>query len=342
MFRRSISISTLLLAAFIGLPACQDVADIVDRPDAPKAEGSLTATDKCTDSSFGSTWTITPAESTVAAGEVVHFVVMRDGKKYTTGLKAPIVRYAAPTGGTLADPSAVETDYAAGAVPGDYEVDVKIVTAEGAMTVCSLKAIVHVKPPPTFDPPVTVPEKLDLSGAWELSDDANLGAAAPVTQLVASSSESVTVSYDGVDGRSCGCKSFHKVIKLSKSYDCSSTTLAFDYMGGGSFGYTSTQSVSIRFCKDGSCPTQSFYQGDEFIGSQQTGHSNCAYRFANSFPASPELKGGKNRIPLSTLDKGTNGSCSGSFDTIDVHMQTYACFTERDQGTATLSNLVLY
>lgn len=339
MFRKTVSISTLLLAAFIGLPACEGSGD---RPDAPKPEGSLTANDKCTEASLGTTFSVTPAEVTVIGGEVVHFVVMRDGKKYTPALKSPVVRFAAPTGGTLANPAGVETDYAAGDLPGDYVVDVDINDVETRQVVCTMKAIVHVKSPATFDPPVTGEDKVDLGGDWTLSDDANLGAAAPITKLVSSSKDAVSVQYDGVDGRSCGCKSFHKVIKLSKSYDCASATLEFDYMGGGSFGYTSTQSLSIRFCKDGNCPTQNFYQGDEFIGSQQAGHSNCAYRFANSFPSTPQVSGGHNRVALSRLDKATSGSCTGSFDTIDIHMQTYACFVERDKGTATLSNLVVY
>jgi len=152
---------------------------------------------------------------------------------------------------------------------------------------------------------------------------------------------SVTVTYDGADGSKCDCNAQHHVISLGKSFDCNAATLAFDYTTSGSFGYTSTASVSVRFC-NGTCPTGGFYGGSQFLGSEQTGHSNCAIPFQNSFPTSPQLHEGRNVVKLSTLQGALDGSCSGSFDTIDVHVQGYACFDGKDTATQSLANLAVY
>ncbi|HEY8076135.1 MAG TPA: hypothetical protein VIF62_18545, partial [Labilithrix sp.] len=147
----------------------------------------------------------------------------------------------------------------------------------------------------------------------------------------------------GTDGQKCDCNAFHKVIPLGKSYDCSSATLELDYASSGSFGYTSNEAVSIRFCKNGVCGGDGgFYSGDEFKGSMQTGHSNCGWEWNNSLPAAPQLAAGHNTIELAKLQASTNGSCNGSFDTIDVHVEAYACFADGDRGAATLSNLVIH
>lgn len=55
-----------------------------------------------------------------------------------------------------------------------------------------------------------------------------------------------------------------------------------------------------------------------------------------------QLADGHNKIPLANLSSLTAGQCSGSFDTIDVHVQGYACFTKNDTATSTLANLQLY
>jgi hypothetical protein len=173
--------------------------------------------------------------------------------------------------------------------------------------------------------------------------DANQNNPAPVMSLVSASPNSASVTYDGLDGMKCDCNAYHKVIALGRSYDCSTATIAFDYASGGDFGYTSNEALSIRFCKNGVCGGDGgFYSGDQFVGSEQTGHSNCAWPWNNELPAAPQIASGHNTISLAKLQPSLNGSCNGSFDTIDVHLQAYACFKGQDQGAATLSNLVIY
>jgi hypothetical protein len=90
----------------------------------------------------------------------------------------------------------------------------------------------------------------------------------------------------------------------------------------------SSSAVSIRFCT-GSCSESGFYGGNQYLASEQTGHSNCAIPFANNFPSTPALSDGHKKISLGNLSASTAGQCSGSFDTIDVHVQGYACFTKK-------------
>jgi hypothetical protein len=182
---------------------------------------------------------------------------------------------------------------------------------------------------------------LSLQGAWQFSMDANQNSPAPTVALAGMSPNMVAVVYNGGDGSKCDCNAQHLVIPLGKSFDCSKATLDFDYGTSGSFGYTSTSSLSIRFCK-GSCPTGGFYGGAQFLASEQTGHSNCAIPWANAFPGAPQLHEGRNTVPLGSLQSSVNGSCSGTFDTIDVHLQGYACFKGKDTGVATLQNLRVY
>jgi hypothetical protein len=323
--------------------------DPVDFPDQPHAAGALSPTGSCKDS-LGTTWTVAPVASTVTPGANVHFVTNRNGSLYTPGPGSPVVHYEAPDGGTLADPDGIETDYTAGAKVGDYRVNVKMgppgAPADG--TVCSLQAIVHVVATlPAGDGGVKVPapssggRPVSFEGAWMASQDANGGNPAPVLTLAGISPSSISVAYQGADGNNCGCNAEHLVIPLGKSYDCGTTTMEFDYAAGGSFGYTSSQALSIRFCKDGACSSESFYGGDQYVASQQSGHSNCGYEWANNTLPASQLASGHNVVELGKLTKEVNGSCSGSFDTIDVHVQAYACFKDRDYGVQTLSNLVL-
>lgn len=321
-----------------------------EMPDAPLGANTQKPAPSCVDS-LGTTFSLTPAESTVAPGATVKLAVNRNGGLYTPGPGSPVIHYDAPQGGTLADPDAIETDYTAGTKPGDYTVTAAITVARGqaneGSNVCILQSIVHVVAAASdagIEAGSSTAEgarKLDLSGPWSFVEDANQNDPAPVMTLGAASADSVTVTYEGTDGMKCDCNAYHKVIPLGRSYDCSTTTIELDYASSGSFGGTSNEALSIRFCRDGKCGGEgAFYGGDQFAGSEQTGHSNCAWPWNNELPA-PQLKAGHNSIDLGKLQSTVNGSCSGSFDSIDVHLQAYACFKDRDKGSATLSNLVI-
>jgi hypothetical protein len=356
MFRRVVSWSlgsVFLVAASLAVYGC----DNGDKPDAPFGANTQAAVATCVDA-LGSTFAVTPAVSTVGPGTRIAMSVTRNGGPYTPGLGSPVVHYAAPEGGTLADPDAAQTDYVAGTKLGDYLVTVEITAARGqpdaGASVCSLQAVVHVVAPSdagangsadggTSESVPADAQRLDLSGPWAPSEDANQNDPAPVMSLGTASADAVSVSYDGLDGSKCDCNAYHKVIPLGRAYDCAKTTLELDYSASGSFGGTSNEVLSIRFCKDGKCGGEGgFYGGDAFVGSEQTGHSNCAWSWGNELPAAPQLHEGHNRIALGELQASSNGSCSGSFDTIDVHLEAYACFKDQDKGSATLSNLVIH
>jgi hypothetical protein len=193
---------------------------------------------------------------------------------------------------------------------------------------------------PHFDAP-TGPT-LSLDGPWAFSEDANQNDPAPSMTLDSSSTSSVTVTYDGADGQKCDCNSQHLVIPLGKTFDCDAATLQFDYHTSGSFGATSSSALSIRFCSNGKCDDGGFYGGNQFIGSEQTGHSNCAMPYDNDFPTTPALVEGRNTIALAGLQAKQAGQCNGSFDTIDVHVQGYACFEGADKATSTVANVRIY
>jgi hypothetical protein len=222
------------------------------------------------------------------------------------------------------------------------EYTVEFPVCDGASESYACTAVFNPLAPPVVDGPAgpTGPI-LSLKGSWAFNQDANQNSPAPAMAVDAQSEQSVTVSYQGATGDKCDCNAEHLVIPLGKSYDCKTATLEFDYVAGGAFGPTSTASLSIRFCQNGKCDEGGFYGNDQFLGSEQTGHSNCAIPFANSFPSTPQLVQGHNKIPLGSLNAATNGKCGSTFDTIDVHMQGYACF-KTDLGSATLSNLRLY
>lgn len=182
---------------------------------------------------------------------------------------------------------------------------------------------------------------LSLQGPWSFVDDANQNSPAPQMEVNGSSPQEVTVTYDGEDGSACDCNAEHLSIPLGKTIQCSAGTLEFDYHTSGFFGPTSTASLSVRFCT-GPCSESGFYGGAQFLGSEQTGHSNCAIPFSNSFPTAPQLVEGHNKIALSSLNGSLNGSCGGSFDTVDVHVQGYGCYASTDTATSTLANLQVY
>jgi hypothetical protein len=222
------------------------------------------------------------------------------------------------------------------------EYAVNFPVCDGTLYAYTCTAVFTALPAPVVDGPAgpTGPT-LSLKGDWAFNQDANQNSPAPAMTVDAQSDQSVTVSYEGATGDKCDCNAEHLVIPLGKSFDCSSATMEFDYAAGGSFGPTSTASLSIRFCQNGKCDEGGFYGNDQFLGSEQAGHSNCAIPFANSFPAAPQLVQGHNKVSLGKLEASMNGKCGSSFDTIDVHMQGYACF-KTDLGSATLSNLRIY
>ncbi len=94
----------------------------------------------------------------------------------------------------------------------------------------------------------------------------------------------------------------------------------------------------------------SFDGGPQYVGSPGApATSSCAHEWENDagtgstnyFPASALITAGTNTIPLGTYVAPTSqDSCTGSFDTIDLHVQVYNCFAT-ETGTSTLSNVRL-
>jgi hypothetical protein len=183
---------------------------------------------------------------------------------------------------------------------------------------------------------------VSLKGNWTFNEDANQNDPAPFMSVENDSDTQVSATYDGNDGSRCDCNAEHLVIPLGKTIDCATGTIEFDYSTQGKFGSTSTSSVSIRFCNGGQCDESGFYSGDQFLASEQAGHSNCAMPFQNEFPGAPQVAEGHNKIALGDLESSLNGQCTGSFDTIDIHMQGYACYKGQDNAQATLANLRIY
>ncbi len=202
---------------------------------------------------------------------------------------------------------------------------------------------------------------LGLSGAWVPSTDANSDGPDTVATLgtVTSTSVSVIQSHTGTDSADCGCNAQHLNIPLGRSFDCATATLAFDYTTTAAVSADNTPAVDIRFCT-GACPSIDggiggpyFYSGAQYVGSPfaPAAVSSCGYEWENdagtgslnSFPASAQIQTTKtNVIPLGTYAApSSSDACTGSFDTIDVHMQVYNC-TKAQTGTSTLSNLRIY
>jgi hypothetical protein len=203
---------------------------------------------------------------------------------------------------------------------------------------------------------------LNLMGAWAPSTDANSNGPDTVAALGAVTATSVTVNqnHTGTSGADCGCNSQHLNIALGRTFSCSSTTLAFDF--ATTFpegGLDDTPALDIRFCT-GPCPAYDggvsgpyFYGGPQYVGSPSApaAVSGCGYEWENDagsaslnyFPASAAISTtGTNTIPLGSYVAPASGdNCTGTFDTIDVHMQVYNCFTGQGGGS-TLSNLRLY
>jgi hypothetical protein len=182
---------------------------------------------------------------------------------------------------------------------------------------------------------------LDFGNGWTVSVDANAGGYPMMSET--STPTSVTVTYLG-DG-DCNCAAEHLSLPLGRTFDCATTTLSFDYATSiAGADYTNSPSLDIRFCMGG-CPMNQEVAGGvmRFTGSEYTGHSNCAIYpdYPNTWPAVPAVHQGANVVPLVTLDGGSDGICVGSFDTVDVHVQGYACYAS-ETATSVLSNVRFY
>jgi len=200
---------------------------------------------------------------------------------------------------------------------------------------------------------------IDLTGQWSPSADANTGAPDTVASLgtVNATSVSVVQSHTGVDNAECGCNAQHLNIPLGRTFPCATSMLEFEYKTTAVMQPLDTPALDIRFCT-GACPVveggggPQFYDGPQYVGSPFAPMaSNCAYEWENEagtsslnyFPASAKIETGqKNTIALGTYMAPTSGdACTGSFDTIDVHLQVYNC-SAAQTGTSTLSNLRIY
>jgi hypothetical protein len=202
---------------------------------------------------------------------------------------------------------------------------------------------------------------VSLLGTWLPSTDANT-AVDTVATLGPDTAESVSViqGHTGAAFAACGCNAQHLQIPLGRTFSCSSSTLEFVYsttINLASPGAYNSPGLDIRFCT-GPCPTDDAgggpqaYGGPQYVGSPVAPHtSNCAYEWENEagtastnfFPASALITSGvKTTVPLgSYVAPASNDNCTGSFDTIDVHMQVYTC-SAADVGTNTLSYLRIY
>jgi hypothetical protein len=197
---------------------------------------------------------------------------------------------------------------------------------------------------------------VNLQGSWSPTTDSNSNGPDTVGTLGTNTTTSVSVvqSHTGTSGADCGCNGLHLQIPLGKTFQCASTTLAFDWATTTTQTTTNNPAVDIRFCtgpcntfEDGGGPT--FYGGPQYAGGAFAGQSSCGYEFENdagtaslnSFPASAVMAA-SNTVALSSyVAPSSQDDCTGSFDTIDVHMQVYNCFAT-ETGTDTLSNLRVY
>jgi len=199
---------------------------------------------------------------------------------------------------------------------------------------------------------------VNLTGAWAPSTDANTDGVPTVATLgtVSPLSASVVQSHTGMDYIACGCNSQHLNIPLGKTFQCKGTTLEFEYTTTTMQTTTNVPGLDIRFCTgpcqgaDGGAAT--FYTGPQYVGSPfAPATSICGYEWENDagtsslnmFPASAKITQGQTMsIPLGSYAAPASGdNCTGSFDTIDVHLQVYNC-AAAETGTDTISNLRVY
>jgi hypothetical protein len=185
---------------------------------------------------------------------------------------------------------------------------------------------------------------LDFSTGWTVSIDSNVDGVVNFTET--STPTSITATYTGDNPNLCGCSAEHLVIYLGRTFDCATTTLQFDYTTSiASADDTNSPSLYIWFCSGGGCPAADLYWGPGFRGSEYTGHSNCALGTLDYtyWPAVPAIHQGTNTVSIATLDGGEDGLCppGGTFDTVDVHVQGYACYPS-ETATSTLSNVTFF
>jgi hypothetical protein len=201
---------------------------------------------------------------------------------------------------------------------------------------------------------------VNLQGSWAPSTDANSNGPDTVATLgtVTATSVSVVQSHTGTPGGDCGCNAQHLNIALNKTFSCATSTLEFEYATTTTFTGTNRPGLDIRFCT-GPCPAYdggvsgpNFYGGPQYVGSPGApGISSCAYEWENDagtastnyFPAEALIQTGqKTSIALGTYAApSSQDNCTGSFDTIDIHMQVYNCYAT-ETGTNTLSNVRIY
>jgi hypothetical protein len=175
---------------------------------------------------------------------------------------------------------------------------------------------------------------LDLSTGWTAVMD---GPNTPDPAVTLSTSSATQAVVSSVGGPGCGCNAQVLSIPLQATYPCQGTTLEFGYSTSAApnaFGFNNTASLFVGFFLSGASV-------GSFSASEQTGHSNCALLFNDTFPSTPQIHEGQNQIALGSLTSAVDGSCNGSFDRIDVHMQGYGC-AATDTSTTNLSSLRLY
>ncbi len=201
---------------------------------------------------------------------------------------------------------------------------------------------------------------ISLAGNWTPSVDANSNGPDTIAMLSSATESAVSIveSHGEAGPADCGCNGQHLQIPLGHTFSCASSTLEFVYSTTAHYdaGNLDTPTVNIRFCT-GPCQSDdaggpNFYSGPQYVGSPAApGTSSCAYEWENDagtaslnyFPASANIGNGqKTTVPLgSYMAPSTSDMCTGTFDTIDVHMQVYNCFTSAT-GTSTLSGLRIY
>jgi hypothetical protein len=199
-----------------------------------------------------------------------------------------------------------------------------------------------------------------LDGTWMPSTDANSDGPDTVATIASVTAKSVSVaqSHTGTDYADCGCNAQHLNVPLGATFDCAKATLQFDYATTVAYGSLNTPAIDVRFCT-GPCPAVDggiggpyFWTGPQFVGSPAAPmQSACGYEWENDagtaslnyFPASAAIaNNATTTVPLSSYVAPASGDrCTGTFDTIDVHVQVYNCAAAQT-GTTTVSNVRVF
>jgi hypothetical protein len=181
---------------------------------------------------------------------------------------------------------------------------------------------------------------VNLSGSWTFVPDVAGGSES--VSISAQSSASVTASFSS-SGGTCGCNAQHFVIPLGTTFSCSSTTLEFGYASTFASNSSDSPGVEIRFSTGAPASEPPSYSGDMFAGSNWNGHSLCAFPFGwnDTFPSTAQVvNNGTASIPLNPSNTSTSngwGTCTTTFDTLDIHLQYSGC--SAGSGSVTLSNV---